>query len=139
MEESDEDEPVNTKLDGLKYKAFTDDVMFIRGGTLERFLHDPELSKSEKKGYQWFWVYEPAENMLLIQCDDCTKRHNPRNMNCSATMGERSNAKKFDTLYKFHDIDNPVGRVYHPRLSYVDYGRRSRIRGCVVKLGLPGQ
>jgi hypothetical protein len=124
------------KIDGLKYTSFTDDVMFIRGGTLERFLHDPELSKKEPHGYEWFWVYEPTEPMLEIQCDDCTKRHNPKNLNCSATMGVLSDASNPNILYPFHNILDRSGQKTNVRLNYVDYSRM-RIRGCVVKLGLP--
>jgi hypothetical protein len=118
--------------DPISYRSFSTDVDFIRGGTLERFLHDPSVSKQLRTGYQWYWVYEPSEHMLQLQCDDCAKRHNPKNINCSATLHAQSKAVQKDVLYKFTDIDNVCGRRFIKSAQYVDYGRATVIKGCIV-------
>lgn len=75
--------------------------------------------------------------MVEIQCDDCTKRHNPRNIACSATMQTMSDATDPNRLYGFHEIDNRSLQKQNITLNYIDYGRQTRIKGCIVKLVLP--
>lgn len=118
--------------DPISYRSFSTDVDFIRGGTLERFLHDPNVSKQLRMGYQWYWVYEPSDLMLQLQCDDCSKRHNPKNINCSATLNVPTRAAKQNILYKFNDIDNSRERRLIKSAQYFDYGRKTVIKGCIV-------
>lgn len=121
----------------LSYAAFSKDVEFIRGANLQRFLHDPARSKQLRPGFEWYWVYTPTDNMQALRCDDCAKRHNPRNLNCSATLGVESKAVDPGLLYPFHAIDNKAGRRRAVCLNFVNYGRREAVRGCVVQLGMP--
>lgn len=119
--------------DPISYRSFSTDVDFIRGGTLERFLHDPHVSKQLRTGYQWYWVYEPSDHMLQLHCDDCAKRHNPKNINCSATLQVPSKAVQKDVLYKFNEIDDIRGRQFIISAQYVDYGKKTVIKGCIVR------
>lgn len=118
--------------DPISYRSFSSDVDFIRGGTLERFLHDPDVSKQLRTGYQWYWVYEPSELMMQLRCDDCAKRHNPKNFNCSATLNVPTRAAKQNILYKFNDIDDVHGRRLINTVEFVDYGKKTVIKGCIV-------
>ena len=122
--------------DPISYASFSTDVTFVRGGTLERFLHDPALSKTLRPGSEWFWVYEPTEHMVDLHCDDCAKRHNPKNLNCSGSIGSRSAAQDMNKLYKFHEIGNKAEARVPRCLNYIDYGRKTAIRGCIVSVRL---
>lgn len=119
--------------DPISYREFSSDVDFIRGGTLERFLHDPSIDRHLQPGHQWFWVYEPSELMEELRCDDCAKRHNSKNINCSATLHVPSKAVNQNILYKFNDIDNVRNRRSIMSMHFVDYGKKSVIKGCMVR------
>lgn len=118
----------------IPYTSFSADVDFVRGGTLERFLHDPALSRQLRAGYQWYWVYTPTEHMLDLQCDDCPKRHNPRNLNCSGSLHTRTAAVNPGRLYRFHAIANRNEQRRAVSLDFVDYGRKTAIRGCIARV-----
>lgn len=83
----------------MKYIDFLD-VTYVRGVTLERLWEDHEKSTDE---YTWFWVYEPTEEMMLMQCDACVKRHSPLNFNCSANLKIKSPYTNFRRLYTFRE------------------------------------
>jgi hypothetical protein len=114
--------------EGLPYAQFTD-VTFIRGATLERFLHDEQESDKLPKGVEFFWVYDPTNYMLTNQCDACVKKHSFKNLDCSASSHSRSPATDPNRLYTFRDLEKSVNLF---RMSYTDYAS-TRIRGCVVR------
>lgn len=111
--------------ESIRYKEFTD-VTFVRGGTLERFLHDPHVSK--QMGAEWYWIYQPTPHMIDIQCDGCIKAHSEKNLDCSATHARKSPAADPNTLYPFRNLK---GRAKHRvRLEWIDYP--SKIQGCIL-------
>jgi len=111
-----------------KYNHYGD-VTFIRGGVLDRFSIDLDVSKRLRKGHYWFWVFEPTPHMFEIQCDHCKKRHSPKNIECSATLGLMSSFKNPNVLYsRVEEYDN----VSPISLSMVEYD--GKINGCVVHL-----
>lgn len=114
-------------MDTLKCRQFTD-VTYIRGATLERFLHDPEHSI---RGWDWYWIYKPTVRMMAIQCDGCVKRHSIKNLDCSANHRERSPATNPNTLYSFRNLKRGK-TLKNIRLSYRDVPH-TRLRACLVK------
>lgn len=109
----------------LKYIDFTN-VTFIRGGTLERFMHDDAHSHN---GWEWYWVYQPTTHMTGIQCDGCIKRHNPKNLDCSATLGRDTSATDPNKFYTYLQHNTTVDI---DALGYVDFPNHA-IKGCLVK------
>jgi hypothetical protein len=105
------------------------DVTFVRGGVLERFSIDLEVSRGLGRGMYWFWTYEPTFHMLNTQCDMCKKRHIPKNIECSATLGVRS---PFDNPNILYSVDERFENVRPTTIRFVDYG--GKINGCVVYL-----
>jgi hypothetical protein len=87
--------------DTMVYAEFIGATL-IHGVSLKRYWLDRRRSDLYKdaKTY-WFWVYEPSPFMVDIQCDNCVRRHNPTNLNCSATWDRPTGFTNPGELYAF--------------------------------------
>ena len=61
---------------------------YVRGQTLERFWHRPDLNKSEDSTVQYFLVYRATPRQMADGCDRCVTHHRPTNLACSKTKAK---------------------------------------------------